>query len=177
MGTIEAATEQAVAGAEAVARLKERVENQSATVDLVAKRAAMAKETSEQAIEQNNRAEQKLQTLDNAIREANSALNAIKSVNEFAMTIVAAQNDDRKAFDKLQQLADDKNSEFTTLAQKAWTEIFEAHSAPFYSSGFKVPWKDGIDPSKFSLGDLGHQYDLALGLLKPSVARIHMEPQ
>jgi chromosome segregation ATPase len=147
VGTIKAAAVQATSDAKDVADLKERVENQSATVDLVARQASKAKEISEEVAEQNKRAEQKLGTLNNAIDEATATLGDLKSVIEFTKTVVAAQNDDRKAFDKLRQWADDKSNPFSTKAEQAWNTIFSDHTKPFYSSGFTGIWKDGFDPS------------------------------
>jgi hypothetical protein len=60
VGTIEAVTQQATTDAKTISDLKARVENQSATVDLVAKQASSAKALSEQVEEQNKLAAQKL---------------------------------------------------------------------------------------------------------------------
>ena len=59
VGTIKAATEQIQTDAKTVADLKERVENQSATVNLVAKEASKAKEISEEVAEKNRQAAEK----------------------------------------------------------------------------------------------------------------------
>ena len=47
----------------------------------------------------------KLDELDSSIHAANTALVDIKSASDFTQTVVAAQNDDRKAFDQLEKLA------------------------------------------------------------------------
>ncbi len=161
VGTIKAATEQVVADAKTVGDLKQRVENQSATVDLVAKQAAMAKALSEQVEEQNKRASEKLASLDKSASEARNVLNETKSLLEFTELIVAAQSDDRAAFDKLRRISEDTSSPFSGRAQQAWRTIFEAHSSPMARGGFVVPWKPGIDPAKFSLTDLEREFKQA----------------
>ena len=108
VGTIKTAAQQVTSDARTVAELKERVENQSATVDLVAKEASKAKALSEEVADKNRIAEDKLETLDKAINKANSTLEELEAVTEFTMTVVAAQNDDRKAFDELSHWAADK---------------------------------------------------------------------
>jgi hypothetical protein len=169
VGTIKAAAVRAISDAKSVADLKEREENQSATVDLVAGQASKAKEVSEEVAEQNKRAEQKLGALDNAINKATATLGELKSAAEFTMTVVAAQNDDRTAFDKLRKWADDKTLPFSTKAEQAWNTIFADHTKPFYIGGFTVSWKDGFDPSKLGIGDLAQQYQIAPAQLRPAL--------
>jgi methyl-accepting chemotaxis protein len=60
VGTIKSATERVQADAKAVTELRERVENQSATVDLIAKEASKAKALSEEAAKKNLEAEERL---------------------------------------------------------------------------------------------------------------------
>ena len=169
VGTIKAVTEQVQTDAKTVADLKERVENQSATVDLVAKEASKAKELSEEVADKNRRAEEKLNTLDEAITKANATLTNLDAATEFTMTVVAAQNDDRNAFDTLKRWSEDKNNPFSSKAAQAWSTIFESHNEPMYSSGFTVPWNEGFDPSKLSLPELAKQYHGASAQLKPAL--------
>ncbi len=169
VGTIKSATQQVQSDAKTVAELKERVENQSATVDLVAKEAFKAKAISEEVAEKNRRAEEKLDTLDEAITKANAALADIDATTEFMMTVVAAQNDDRKAFDKLKEWSEEKNHRFSSRAEQAWNTIFENHNKLYSISGFKVPWSEDFDPSKLSLPELAQQYRGAPAQLKPAL--------
>lgn len=166
VGTIKTAVQQVTSDAQTVAELKERVENQSATVDLVAKEASKAKSLSEEVADKNKRAEDKLETLDKAINMANTTLEELEAVTEFTMTVVAAQNDDRKAFDKLKVWSDDKSYRFSGRAQQAWNTIIDEHSKPYSVSGFEVPWSEGFDPSKLNLLKLGQQYQHAPAYLK-----------
>jgi Tfp pilus assembly protein PilX len=99
---------------------------------------------------QNRAAAEKLAALNKAKNDANAALSDIKSTEDFIETIVAAQNDDRAAFDNLAKLARDASSPYAERAQHAWTTIFDQHSTGMYQSGFKIGWKEGFDPSKLS---------------------------
>lgn len=169
IGTIKAATQQAQSDAKTIAELTERVENQSAIVALVAKDASKAKEISEEVADKNRRAEEKLNTLDEAITKANTALADLETATEFTMTVVAAQNDDRKAFDKLKEWSKEKNYRFSSRAAQAWNTIFENHNKPFFFSDLTVPWIEGIVPSNLSLPELAKQYRKAPTQLKPAL--------
>ena len=169
VGTLKAATEQAQVDARSVADLKERVENQSATVDMVAQEASRAKAISEEVSRKNQLAEEKLDTLDKAINEASAALAGLDAAREFTMTVLAAQTDDRKAFDMLKKWSQDNSNPFSTGATQAWATIFESHNQPMYLSNLTVPWKDGYDPSKLSLAELIQQYRATPAQIKPAM--------
>ena len=123
VGTIKAATEQVQTDAKTVADLKERVENQSATVNLVAKEASKTRELSVEVAEKNRQAEEKLKTLDNSITKANATLAKLDAATEFTMIVMAAQNDDRKSFDTLKSWSEDKTNPFSSRAAQAWNTI------------------------------------------------------
>ncbi len=169
VGTIKAVTQQIQSDAKAVAELKERVENQSATVDLIAKEASKAKTISEEVAGKNKLAEEKLDTLNKAIAKVNDTITDIDAETEFIKTVIAAQNDDREAFDKLKKWAEEKDHRFSSRALQAWNNIFEDHSKPFYFSGLKMPWIEGFDPLKLSLPELSQQYKLIPGQFKTAL--------
>lgn len=169
VGTIKTVVQQVTSDAQTVTELKERVENQSATVDIIANEASKAKALSEEVADKNKRAEEKLETLDKAITKANTTLDELEAITEFTMTVVAAQNDDRNAFDKLKIWAEDKAYCFSGRAQQAWNTIFEEHSKPYSVGGFKVPWAEGFDPSKLTLPELAQQYQHAPAQRKPAL--------
>jgi uncharacterized phage infection (PIP) family protein YhgE len=169
VGTVKAVTQQIQSDAEIVAELKKRVENQSATVDLIAKEASKAKAISEEVADKNKLAEEKLDILNKTITKANDALADINAETEFIKTVIAAQNDDRKAFDKLKEWSEEKNHRFSSRAAQAWSTIFENHSKPFSFSGLKMPWIEGFDPSKLSLLELSQQYKAIPAQLKTAL--------
>lgn len=169
VGTIKAATQQVESDAKAVSDLKERVESQSATVDLVAKEASKAKALSREVADKNKRAEEKLAVLDDAIKKANETLTDLNLASEYTLTVSAAQNDDRKAFDKLKEWSEDKNNPFSSKAAQAWHSIFESHNESIYRSGFTIPWKEGFDPSQLILPELIQQYKGMSVQLRPAM--------
>lgn len=169
VGTIKAAAQQAESDASTVSDLKKRVESQSATVDLVAQQAKKAEELSQEASEKNEKAEAKLKTLDEAIAKASKTLESLESVTEYTKTVVAAQNDDREAFDTLEAWSKDKSHPFSEEAGQAWSTVFESHNKPFSTSGFTVPWNEGFDPSVLTLPQLASQYATAPPQLKPAL--------
>lgn len=140
VGTIKAASAQAESDAKTITDIKEKMEHQSATVNLVANEATRARELSQQAAE--------------TTEEAKATLEELKSITDFMALIVAAQTDDRAAFDKLEEIANDKNNKFSSKALQAWITVLNAHAQPMYSTGLKFPWKKGIDPSKLSFNQL-----------------------
>jgi hypothetical protein len=70
VGTIKAAATQAVIDAGEIAEIRKRMEDQRATIDLVAKEATGAKRLSEDLSQKNQRAEQKLTELDQALNKS-----------------------------------------------------------------------------------------------------------
>jgi hypothetical protein len=169
IGTIRTATEQAIADADDVASLKARVENQSATVDLVASQATKAKDLSETVAAQTKEAADSLKTLNAAITDAKVSLDDLKQQEGFTTLVMEAQSDERQSYDKLRTLAEDQNYRFAKLAGQAWLTIFEAHNGPFMGSGFTIPWKPGVDPSKLSFDELINTYQSAPAPLKPAI--------
>ena len=153
IGTIKAAAEQATLDAKQVSEIRQRIEAQSATIDLVAMQAGEAKKLSEE--------------MDETLQKASKTLSELQQITEFTMTVVAAQNDDRKAFDQLKAWANDKSFPLSARAKQAWNTIFEEHSKPQYISYPKVPWREGLDPSKLTFKDLLQIYGSAPSPLKP----------
>jgi hypothetical protein len=94
IGTIKAAAHAAEADAALVASLRKRVEAQSATVDLVAKTAT----------------------------EAETLAKELQSTLDFATTLIAAGNDDRAAFERLQAYAG-KKDRLSPLAAQAFIQV------------------------------------------------------
>ena len=103
-------------------------------------------------------ADQKLGVLNDLITEAKSALDSLRQEEEFTIIVLAAQNDDRVSFDKLQNLSEKKDYKFAKMAAQAWATILDVHASPMSMSNFTGPWATGFDPSKLSLSDLSLLY-------------------
>lgn len=159
VGTIEVAKEQAVLDAKQIADIKQRVEAQSATIDLVAKQASEARKLFEDLEDKNELAGKRLNAIDAKLQESTQLLSDLQLSREFTMTVIAAQNDDRKAFDQLRIWADDKSNPFSSRAEQVWNTILGEHAKPWSIGGFTVPWPPRVDPSKLTLGDLQREYE------------------
>jgi hypothetical protein len=108
-------------------------------------------------------------SLDEKLQEASKTLSELQLAREFTMTVIAAQSDDRKAFDQLRTWADDKSHPFSSLAEKAWRTILEQHAQPFFITDLNFPWREGIDPSKLTFEDLRKSYNDLPSYLKPAL--------
>jgi hypothetical protein len=169
IGTIKAAAEQASIDAQVVRDLRERIEAQSATVDLVAQQATSAKQLGEELSQKAQVADKKLAKLDTALATAQSRVGELQEVTEFTKTVLAAQNDDRKAFDRLGTWAGDPKFRFRSEAEAAWATVLDEHAKSLYMSGFTVPWRQGVDPTKFGINDLRQNYAGAPVYLRPAL--------
>lgn len=168
-GTIKAAREQATMDAEQVAQIRKRVEAQSATVDLVAQQAAESKKLLDELSQKSELADQRLSEVGETLKQASRTVSELQLVTDFTTTVVAAQNDDRRAFDQLRAWADDKSYPFSSRAQQAWETVLNDHAQPFYTSNLSFPWRKGLDPSALSLSDLGGTYKSIPSFLKPAL--------
>jgi hypothetical protein len=161
VGTIKAAADQAISDAKEIATLRQRIEAQGATVDLVAKEAADAKALVDEVARKNQQAEQKLSSLDQAIREGNEAVAELEAYTQFNSTILAAQNDDRKAYDQLWEWANTTDHTFQKAAGKAVQTIMDQHDPAMVRSGFTIPWKEGVDPQKLAVAEIEQTFKQA----------------
>jgi hypothetical protein len=119
----EQVTAKAVSDANAISDLRTRVENQSATVDLVAQKASAAEEVSNEAADQIKEAKKGLADLNGTIAEAKQSLEKVQAVASLTELIADAQNDDRRAFDELRKIANDPNNPLAQRADAAWRSI------------------------------------------------------
>jgi hypothetical protein len=168
-GKIKAASKQALDEAGTITKLRERVEAQSATVDLVASQATKAKDLSEAASEQTKEAAGKLKEIDKTLADAAATLKTLREEEGFRGMVIAAQNDDRASYDRLRKIAEDKGNRFEKAAADAYRTIYAAHSGLMYNSGFQGVWQEGVDPSKFSFAKLQSLYAVAPIGLKPGL--------
>lgn len=154
IGTIKSAAEQASTDANAISDLKARVEAQSATVDLIAKDAADAKQLVDDLSEKNSKAEEKLSQIDKSISDGNLAVKELQLYTQFNTTVLAAQNDDRRAYDQLWTWSEDSSFSFQRAAAQAVQTIMDQHNPAMVRGGFNVSWNEGVDPQKLSLPEL-----------------------
>jgi hypothetical protein len=183
------AAQQAVADANEIAEIKKRVENQSATVDLAVTKAVEAEreiaetkkrvEAQSDAVssvvrktadvervakdlsEKNQMAEEKLSALQRAVTAGNSAVGELKAYVQFSSAILAAQNDDRRAYDQLWAWAHDSSSPLQRTASQVVQTLLDQHDPVAVRSDFAVSWKEGIDPYKLALSEFSKGIEAA----------------
>jgi len=169
VGTIRAAVEQASVDAQAIADVRRRIEAQSATVDLVAQQATNARRLGEELAEKTRAAEKRLGEVDQAVALARTKLGELQEITDFTRAVLAAQSDDRRAFDRLEAWANDPKFGLQSEAGAAWAMVLDQHAKAFFMSGFTVPWKQGVDPSKFGVADLRREYANAPVFIRPAL--------
>ena len=147
VGTIKAAAEQATTDANEIADIKNKVEAQSATVNLVAKSAEEAKKLVGELDLKNEVMDERLSKLGKTTEKAADALKEVERVTGFATILLAAQNDSWKAYDQLVKWSNDKDFPLREMATNALVKIRSSHAA--FSWGYlHIIWPDGVDPSK-----------------------------
>ena len=161
IGTIKSAAKQASADAKAITDLKKRVEAQSATIDLIAREAANGKQLISDLSEKNSMAEKKLSELDVSISKGNIAVQELQLYTHFNSTVLAAQNDDRRAYDQLLAWSSDNAFSLKKFASQAAQTLIDQHNPAMVRGGFKVPWQQGVDPNKLTIIELWKAYKSA----------------
>jgi len=130
VGTIKTAAQQATTDAKEIETIKKRIEAQSATVDLVAKSAA----------------------------EAEKKLQELGSITEFSKITIAAQNDDRQAFDALESWAKNKSFPMYKEAANVFIKIRADYDGPIEPGYMNFHWPKNVDPNKLSISELREIY-------------------
>ncbi|MBA7709837.1 hypothetical protein ES703_118763 [subsurface metagenome] len=154
IGTIKAAAEQASADANVVSELKKRVEDQSATVDLVAKEAADAKKLVNALSLKNSKAEEKLSQLDKSINDGNLAVKELQIYTQFNRVVLAAKNDSRRAYEQLWAWSADSSYPLQKDATQTIQTIVDQHDPKMTITNTSISLKNGKNPLKLSLSDL-----------------------
>ena len=76
------------------------------------------------------------------------------SYTQFNTTVLAAQNNNRPAYDQLLTWAKDSLFPFQNASSQAVQTIMDQHASSMYKTGFSVPWSEGVEPQKLSLSEL-----------------------
>ena len=150
LGTIKTAAIKATADADVITELKKSSEDK---LEAVVKEAADAKQLVDALSEKNSKAEEKLSQLNKSINEGNLAVKELQLSTQFNTTILAAQNDNRPAYDQLLAWAKDSSIPFQNASAQAVQTIMDQHHPAGHRTGFSVPWNEGVEPQKLSLSD------------------------
>lgn len=169
--TLKGTVEKIKIDAKQIEEFRKRIEDQSVTVDLVAKQASDTKKLYEDLLRKNDIADKKLKNIEDVLREAAKASSDLQSIVDFTMITVAAQNDDRTAFDKLVEIAQKENNKFSGFAvqiiEKILVDINPLIQIRIYPP---APWeKMGIDPKTISSDDFVEAYRKSIATYRPSI--------
>ncbi len=109
--------------------------------------------------------------MEKTLQKSNQELEKLTLKNNYLLTVINAQNDDRKAFDQLLIWYKDKTFLLSPQALKAWANIVEKHSQPLFKKLPSFPWEEGTDPSKLNLSALKRKYESTHWYLKPNLIK------
>ncbi len=102
-------------------------------------------------------ADDKIVKLDETAKTISRAVSETQQDLEFTTTMASAQNNDRKAFDQLEHWSKDSSHPFSQRSKQAWKAIVDSYARMMFWE-HKVPWNEGVDPSKLKIEDLQQQY-------------------
>jgi hypothetical protein len=155
--TIKTSASEATADAKSIASIKANVENQRATIDLVATEAERTKILSEDASNKLASAELKLAALDVGIKKGNESLKQMDAAIAFSLIIAKAQNDNAAAFGDLIQISASTNSPFASAATGLVNTILHEVETEVIleSESVGIHWElYNINPDKATLPEL-----------------------
>ena len=146
-GTIEASAKKADADASEIAEIRKRVENQRDTIDLAFRNAKQANELVDELTSTTVEIAGRVTQLDETTSESQEALRQISDIINFSGTLFAAQNDNYRAFERLEELASDQNFPFAALAGDAYFKIRLSYNPydPLVHCIAITDWPPGMD--------------------------------
>lgn len=154
----ESALTQVLSDANEINKLKYVIENQGAQVEVVSKMAFKA---------------------ENLLSEIAELQKKSGLINEFMMIAIAAQNDDREAFDKLGIWAVDPCFPFFELAKLAYIRIRlsynEFTAREYLEFPWKEVWKEVNEPNKIPFSNLCEVYHASSPNFHTSLLKIIWE--
>jgi hypothetical protein len=103
-------------------------------------------------------AELKLASLDSTFVRAQGAISTLEGSVQIASLILAAQNDDRQAYDQISAWANDESYPFRKLALNAWISICSDYGGPLEPGYVSIEKSLGIDPDTLAFGEVAHLY-------------------
>ena len=142
--------QQAKEDASDIASIRERVANQSATIDRVANEATEAKGLAEEA-------KGKLTKVESTLNASEQSLLHLQEIITFTMTLNSAQTDDRKAFEQLEEWSSDSSYPYHETAKRTHHEILRKYNEPIHIN-WQYPFPDEVDTDSLSLLELAGLY-------------------
>ena len=101
-----------------------------------------------------------LKALNEKLVNTSESLEEIKTTSRFTITVLAALNDDRQAFDQLRSWLNDNSFALSKDAENAFVKLRTVYGGPIPPGYLNAPWKQGVDPSNLRLSQLRKEYTL-----------------
>ena len=89
---------------------------------------------------------------------------------DFASAVVAAQSNDRSAFEQLKTWSEDSSLPYRHKAHVALRKVMQSYNPAITGEPVDFPWKEGFDPSRLSIRDYTTLYD-KVGIYKASLMK------
>ena len=153
----EKAATQAAADANSINIIRRRVENQSATIDMIAATAKTSESTAKLAQDRLQETEKIIDSLHQVVAQADITLKRLQQSAQVTTFIADAEDDDRSALNELLRVSQDPSNPDAQRAQAAWNTITTGAYTGIQLI-FPVPWNKGIDPTKLDLEQLKTGY-------------------
>lgn len=158
IGTIKAAAHQATVDAQGISDLRKQMEAHRATVDLIAQDAASAKALTSDLSAKADVAEKRVSQLDDAVSTGLKTVKELEGFSELQTLIIAANSDDRKAFDRLWEIGSDRDNLLRVAAVNAVNRIIEDHNQFIHRGDIPVKWPDGVSSETVTLDQIVAMY-------------------
>jgi hypothetical protein len=152
VGTIKAEADQASQYVSDIKNIKAEVEREQKVINDVAAQAGNASRLSKDLEAKNVQASKQLSELEREMSAAAEASDNLQLAVRYTTTVLAAQSDDRVAFDQLQTWSNDGSFPFAASAHEVSDAVKD--NLTNLMLNYQVPWKQGVDPAKFKSADL-----------------------
>lgn len=139
--------------------LRDGVQSQRAALDRIDADVAETKKRMANIAGNSTAAEEKLAMIEKTVEQTGQTLAQLQMSATFSNTVLAAQNDDRQAYDRLWILADDPSFPLREAAARVVQNMMDQHNPVIVRGGFTVKWTEGVDPNQLSLQSLKEAFE------------------
>lgn len=106
-----------------------------------------------------------------AITNLTAELSAISAVAELSATILRAENDDRRACEKLLSRINDKSDPLMQTAANAYNRILAMYAKGILPSANSKVWPQNVDPTRLPLAHFRKEYHAASPIFRADIVQ------
>lgn len=154
IGTLRTVTNQAIADANQINEIKNRIAAQEEIINLVVKEANSARSLIEHISKQTQVVEEQYKVIENTVEEGQKIFQQLKNYSLLTSTYILAGSDDRNSYDKLWGWSQDETCSFKEEALAAVENIM-AQTIIILDV---IPWAKGVEPDKLPFSTLVEVY-------------------